>query len=157
MKKYLFIIFLFACFSIRSQDEKEQLKIYSFQEVEKLHQQKSKPIMVFIYTDWCKICLGMKKNVFKNKTIVKKLNTDFYFIKLNAEEKKDITFFNKKFSYKPTGNNTGIHELAKELASLEGNISYPTTVFLNNNFEIILQINNYLSKQKLLSILKKIH
>ena len=38
------------------------------------------------------------------------LNENFYFVKLNREEKKDIHFLGKKFIYKPTGTNTGIHK-----------------------------------------------
>jgi hypothetical protein len=74
---------------------------------------------------------------------------------LNGEEKRDITFFGRTFNYKPSGANTGIHELAKELASLDGNVSYPTTIILNSNLEINLQISDYISGKNMLLILKK--
>ena len=97
--------------------EKKFYILFTFEEVEEIHQQIPKPILVFLYTDWCKICFGMKKTTFKNRKVIQLLNEKFYFIKLNAEEKQDITFLGKIFTYKPTGINTGMHELAVELGN----------------------------------------
>ena len=156
-KKLLFLFIFFGCFSICAQinKEKEVLKILSFEEVEKLHQQKPKPIVAFFYTDWCKICFGMKKNTFKNDKVVHLLNDKFYFVELNAEQKEDISFLGKTFVYKPSGNRTGINALAKELASIDGKISYPTTTILNSNLEIDLQIGNYINSKDMHIILIK--
>jgi len=155
MKKITAFIILFVCFTIQSQEKKEKLKVYSFHEVEKLHQQNPKPLVVFIYTDWCKYCFAMKKNTFKNNEVIKALNTQFYFVKLNAEGKKDISFLNHTFKYQPTGNNTGIHQLANELAVIKGRISYPTTTILNSKFEIELQKSGYINSKQLKTILYK--
>jgi thioredoxin-related protein len=156
-KKLVFLFIFFECFTFNAQESegKEVLNIFTFEEAEKLLQQKPKPILVFLYTDWCKICHGMKKTTFKNKKVIQLLNENFYFIMLNGEEKRDITFFGRTFNYKPSGANTGIHELAKELASLDGNVSYPTTIILNSNLEINLQISDYISGKNMLLILKK--
>ena len=152
------ILVLFALFvSIVSNAQEETgLKVYTFSEVDSLSQQKPKPIAVFIYTDWCKICYGMKKTTFKNKKVIQLLNDHFYFITLNGEEKKDLTFLGKTFVYKPTGTNTGIHELANELAAIQKRISYPTTTFLNSKFIIQLQINGLYSAKKMEKILSEL-
>ena len=152
------ILVLFALFvSIVSYTQEETgLKVYTFSEVDSLSQQKPKPIAVFIYTDWCKICYGMKKTTFKNKKVIQLLNDHFYFITLNGEEKKDLTFLGKTFVYKPTGTNTGIHELANELAAIQKRISYPTTTFLNSKFVIQLQINGLYSAKKMEKILSEL-
>ena len=154
MKKLILVTFLFGCFNLCSQTKKI-LTIISFEEVEKLHQQNPKPIVVFIYTDWCKICYAMKQTTFKNQKIIDLLNRNFYFISLNGEEKKDITFLGKTFVYKPSGNKTGTHELAKELATLNGKIAYPTTTILNRTFLIDLQINGFINSKKMERILRK--
>tara|TARA_R110002124_G_scaffold198561_2_gene365418 strand:+ start:80 stop:550 length:471 start_codon:yes stop_codon:yes gene_type:complete len=146
MKKIIILILFIANLATFSQSVKSELRVFSFEEVEQLHQQK--PIVVFTYTDWCKICFGMKKNTFQNDEIIKLLNDKFYFIYLNGEEKKEITFLGKKFVYKPSGNKTGAHELARELASKKGRISYPTTTILNSSFEIEAQIDGYLNSKK---------
>ncbi|WP_339884346.1 thioredoxin family protein [Polaribacter vadi] len=150
MKKIITLILFLGNLATFSQSVKSELKVFSFEEVEQLHQQKPKPkpIIVFTYTDWCKICFGMKKNTFQNDEIIKLLNDKFYFINLNREEKKEITFLGKKFVYKPSGNKTGAHELARELASKKGRISYPTTTILNSSFEIEAQIDGYLNSKK---------
>ena len=147
MKKIITLILFLGNLATFSQTVKSELNVFSFEEVEQLHQQKPKPIVVFIYTDWCKICFGMKKNTFQNDEIIKLLNDKFYFINLNGEEKKEITFLGKTFVYKPSGNKTGTHELARELASKKGRISYPTTTILNSNFEIEAQIDGYLNSK----------
>ena len=43
----------------------------------------------------------MKKIIFKNEKAIRLLNDHFYFIKLNGEEKKDISFLGKTFNYMP--------------------------------------------------------
>lgn len=155
MNKLLVSLFLFGCFASFAQTENAELKVYTFSEIEKIHQQKPKPIVVFTYTNWCKFCFGMKKNTFKNNVIIQQLNKNFYFVMLNAESKKDITFLGKKFVYKPSSNTSGTHQLATALASINGKISYPTTTILNSNFEIDLQIDSYISSKKMDTILKE--
>ncbi len=152
--KLLIIIFFFGCFALKGQHSKIKLKEYSFSEVESLQKIDPKPLFIFIYTDWCKICEGMKKTTFKNNKIIELLNNNFYFIRLNGEETKDITFLGKTFVYKPSGNKTGTHELAKELANINGKISYPTTTILNSKFEIDIQIDSYINSKKMKKLLE---
>jgi thioredoxin-related protein len=154
-KKLLFLFIFFGCFTIYAQESKgkEVLNIFTFEEVEEIHQQIPKPILVFLYTDWCKICFGMKKTTFKNRKVIQLLNEKFYFIKLNAEEKQDITFLGKIFTYKPTGINTGMHELAVELGTIKKTIIYPTTIILNTVFEIDAQLTGLYNARKMIGIL----
>lgn len=154
-KKLLFLFLFFGCFTIYGQEnkEKEVLNIFTFEEVERLQQQKSKPLLVFLYTDWCKICHGMKRTTFKNKKVIQLLNEKFYLIQLNGEERKAITFLGKTFRYKPTGTTTGIHELANELGAIKKRIAFPTTTILNTKFEIDIQLLGFLNSKKMTAIL----
>ena len=154
-KELLFLFIFFGCFTNYAQENKgkEDLNIFTFEEVEKLQQQKPKPILIFLYTDWCKICFGMKKTTFKNREVIQLLNEKFYFIKLNAEEKKDITFLGKIFTYKPTGTTSGMHELATELGTIKKTIKYPTTILLNTVFEIDVQLTGLYNASKMIGIL----
>ena len=127
MKKISFII-LFLFWAIPSGFA--QLKSYSFEEAEQLSKENPKPIVVFIHTSWCKYCKMMENSSFKNPKVVMLLNSNFYFVSLDAETKNAITFNNYKFKFKPTGTNTGIHQLATALATINNEIVYPTiTVF----------------------------
>ena len=150
MKKIAFIFFFL--FGITSGFS--QLKTYSFEQAEKLSVKNPKPYFIFIKTPWCKFCKMMEKSTFKNEAVISSLNADFYFIELNAEENKDINFNGKIFKFIPNGINSGTHELASELANINGEISYPTTVILNQNFEIIGQKNGFIDSKYLLSFLQ---
>ncbi len=155
MRNLLFFCILLLNLSLFSQAESNQLRISTFPEVEKLQKQTPKPIVVFLHTDWCKICHGMKTTTFKNKEVINLLNTYFYVVQLDGEEQKDIVWFGRKFHYKPNGSGTGTHELAQNLASIHGKISYPTTTILNSKLEIDLQIDSYINSKKMAAILTK--
>ncbi len=148
MKKISFILLLISFVSFSQNTSK--LNIFTFEEIEKLQIQNQKPVLVFVYTDWCKICFGMKKTTFQNKEIQTLLNVDFYVVFFNAETEKEITFFEK--SYRKTSGK--IHELATVLAKKNKQLIYPTTVVLNKNFQIDLQIQGFINGSKLKSILE---
>ena len=133
-----------------------QLKSRTFEEVDSLQQIEKRKIIVFIHTDWCQFCQRMKTTTFKNHEIIEKLNSDFYFIDFNAEEKRDITFNNQAFKYKPSGNNLGLHELALQLGTINNQIVYPVLCVLNEKNEIILQYSNYLSPKDFNLLLEKL-
>jgi thioredoxin-related protein len=82
------------------------------------------------------------------------MNKDFYFVELDAEEKKTITLNDYSFKHKKTGAHTGIHELAEQLATIDNTISYPTLCFLNEKYEIIYQQPDYVNAKQLLAILQ---
>lgn len=133
-----------------------QLKTYSFEEAEKLSKENPKPIVVFIHTSWCKYCRMMENATFKKQELISRLNADYYFISLDAESKNDILFNNHTFKFKPTGPNTGVHELATELATINNQVIYPTMVILDADFSILFQKHSYLDDRTLLAILDKI-
>jgi len=133
-----------------------QLQNRSFEVMDSLQQIQKRKIIVFIHTDWCQFCLRMKATTFKNQEIIEKLNSNFYFIDLNAEERRDITFNNQLFRYKPSGNNVGVHELALQLGRINNQIVYPVLCVLNQKNEIIFQYNSYLSPKDFKILLQKL-
>lgn len=153
MKKIFFILLMHSLVVFSQKNQK--LKTFSFEEIEKLQQQNAKPLLVFVFTDWCKICFGMKQTTFKNEQVIKLLNEHFYVIFFDAENNKDVRFHNKTFRYQSSGKNGGIHELASILASINNQMVYPTTVILNNKQEIDAQIQGYVNSIIMLSVLEK--
>ncbi|RTY95996.1 DUF255 domain-containing protein [Flavobacterium sp. GT3R68] len=153
MKRLLFIVLIFFCAVPSSV---AQLKIYSFEEAEKLSKENPKPIVVFIHTSWCKYCGMMENTTFKKPELITRLNANYYFVSMDAESTNDIVFNNHVFKFKPTGPNTGIHQLATELATIDNNVIYPTTVVLATDFSILFQKHSYLDDRTLLGILDKI-
>jgi len=133
-----------------------QLKAYQFEEIDSLQKVENRKVMIFIHTDWCKYCQRTKSTTFKNDSIIEQINKQFYFIDLNAEEKRNIVFNNHVFKYKPTGINTGINELAEQLGTIDSKVSYPTLCFLNADNEIIFQYPQYITHADLMAILTRL-
>nr|WP_294785267.1 thioredoxin fold domain-containing protein [uncultured Flavobacterium sp.] len=133
-----------------------QLKSNSFEEIDNLQQIQNRKIIVFIHTDWCQFCQRMKNTTFKNQEIIQNLNSDFYFVDFNAEEKRDILFNNHTFKYQPSGNNIGVHELALQLGTQNNQIVYPVLCVLNEKNEIIFQYSNYLAPKDFKMLLEKL-
>ena len=150
-KIYILVLFLWAIPSGFA-----QLKTYSFEEVELLSKEKPKPIVVFIHTNWCKYCKIMENTTFKDAKIIAALNENFYFISFDAENKKDIILNNHTFQFQPNGTNTGIHELATAIATIDNQVIYPSLTILEYDNSIVFQQASFLSAKALLLILDKL-
>jgi thioredoxin-related protein len=122
-----------------------QIISQSFEQLAGLQKTQNRFVVVFIHTDWCKYCQAMKNITFKDKEIAVLLNQNFWFVDLNAEEKNDITYNGQTYRFRPTGNNTGIHELGEKFTMHNGEAAYPSISILNPDFEIIFQYNQFLS------------
>jgi thioredoxin-related protein len=122
-----------------------QIISQSFEQLAGLQKTQNRFVVVFIHIDWCKYCQAMKNTTFKDKEIAALLNQNFWFVDLNAEEKSDITYNGQTYKFRPTGNNTGIHELVEKFTMPNGEASYPSICILNPDFEIIFQYNQLLS------------
>ena len=133
-----------------------QIISYKFEQLNSLQKVEKRNVAVFIHTNWCKYCQTMQNTTLKNDSIIEQLNKKFYLINLNAEQKKDIVFNGHTFKYKPTGINTGIHELAEQLATIDNKVAYPTISFLNTNNEIIFQYDQFINSTNLDIILKRL-
>ena len=157
--KHIFIykfVFLLSLSILQSEICEAQTKVFKFEQIDSLQSIKNKTLVIFIYTNWCQYCQSMENTTFKNKEIIKLLNDQFYFISFNAEEDKNIWFNQRYFKYLPTGYKTGINELAKELATNKGQLSYPAICFLNPKNEIIYQHYGFLSAPQFLKLLNAI-
>jgi thioredoxin-related protein len=133
-----------------------QFKHFSFEQLDSLQKKEKRPVVVFLHTSWCKYCGTMKNTTFKNNEVIKALNQKFYFVSFDIEEKRNINFRGYTFRYKPTGTGTGVHELAEQLGTINGQIAYPSICFLNADYEIIYQHNEFISASQLQVILTKI-
>lgn len=128
----------------------------SFESLEDLQKSQKRIVMVLIQTQWCKYCNSMKHSILKNPQISKLVKSKFYFVVLDGEEKQAIKFAGRTFLFKPSGQNTGVHELAFELGNINGQVSYPAICFLNSRNEIVYQYSGYLEPAALLKVLKAV-
>lgn len=114
------------------------------QAVEKAKTDKRK-IFIDVYTDWCGWCKVMDKNTFSEPHIAKILNEKFYAVKFNAEQREDVVFNGHTFKFVASGGK-GYHELAASL--LNNKLSYPTVVFLDQDFKMIQPLAGYLKPEE---------
>lgn len=117
-----------------------KVKWYTWEEAVEASKTEKRKIFVDVYTDWCGWCKEMDRTTFSHPDIAKLLNNDFYAVKLNAEQKENIIFSGHTFKFVSQGRR-GYHELAYEL--LNGRMSYPTVVVLDENFARILIAPGY--------------
>lgn len=121
---FLFLLLLMAAYPLFSQDN--TVKWYTIQEAEKLSKQSTKPIFIDTYTDWCGWCKKMDQETFTNPVIADILNNSFYPVKFDAEGNESVKFLDQ--TYINDGKYGKAHQLA--VALLQGQLSYPTVVFL---------------------------
>lgn len=113
----------------------------TIQQAYALTQKTPKKFVVDVYTDWCGWCKVMDRKTFSEPAIVDYVNGNYYAVKLNAEQTEDIKLGKQTFKY-VSGGSRGVHELAAAL--MKNQMSYPTTVFLDEKFQLIQPIPGYL-------------
>jgi thioredoxin-related protein len=116
------------------------VKWMSFEQAVEKSKVEKKKIFIDVFTDWCGWCKVMDKNTFNEPQVAKILNEDFYPVKFNAEQRADINFDGYTFKFIPNGN-SGVHQLAASL--LNNQLSYPTVVFLDEDFRMIQPLAGY--------------
>lgn len=143
------LFLLFVGFQAQAQD----IKWLSWDEAVQLSQTDAKPKKMFIdvYTDWCGWCKKMDKETFQNPEVSKYMQENFYMVKLDAEGKDPIEYKGNTFKFVPSGRR-GYHELAAAL--LQGKLSYPTVVFLDEEMNMLSPVPGYQQVQPFMQIAK---
>ncbi|WP_421805196.1 thioredoxin family protein [Flagellimonas sp.] len=125
----------------------------SWEEAVQLSQTDAQPKKIFVdvYTDWCGWCKKMDKDTFQNPQVSQYMQDNFYMVKMDAEGKDPIQYQGKTFKFVPSGRR-GYHELAAAL--LQGKMSYPTVVFLDENFNMLSPVPGYQKVEPFMQIAK---
>lgn len=94
--------------------------------------------MIYVYTDWCAWCQRMEEEVYANPEIVRLANRYFSPVKFNGETRESFTYRGETFNYIKDGR-VSYHQLAAKW--LNGRISYPSLVFLDESGQVIQAIS----------------
>ena len=142
------LVLLFAgmitAFTISTHKERKkehEIKWLSFSEASKLNSKHPKKIFIDVYTTWCGWCVKMEKTSFKDPEVTKIVNEKYYAVKLNAESDAKIFYKGKEMTER---------ELAKNIFRATG---YPTTVYLDQDQNLLQPIPGYLEAELLNKIL----
>lgn len=123
-----------------AQDEETSVDWMTFEEAVAKSKIEKRKIFIDVYTDWCGWCKVMDKKTFSEPAVAKLLNEEYYPVKFNAEQRGDVLFRGTTFKFVEHGRG-GTHQLAAAL--LNNQLSYPSTVFLNEDFAIIYILKGY--------------
>jgi thioredoxin-related protein len=128
----------------------QEVKWYTIKEAIELNKTNPKKIYIDVYTDWCGWCKRMDANTFTNPVIVALMNHYFYCVKYDAEVRDTLVVNNVR--YINEGQGRSAHQFAQFL--LNGRLSYPTTVFLDEkNNSIVGPVAGYLDPPSIEPIL----
>lgn len=118
-------------------------------EVQAAMRKEPRKVLIDFYTDWCGWCKVMDRKTYSNPEIIQYINEKFYAVKFDAERKDTVSFLNKEYGFSP-------EKRANEFAAfvMNGQMSYPTTVFMMENFQTPSALPGYQDVPKLEMVLK---
>ena len=108
-----------------------------------------KKIFIDVYTDWCGWCKKMDKDTFQHPDVATYMADNFYMVKMDGEGKEPIEFKGQTYNYVPSGRK-GYHEFAAAL--MQGRMSYPTTIFLDEEMNMLSPVPGYQKPEPFLNI-----
>ncbi|MGB3149446.1 MAG: DUF255 domain-containing protein [Maribacter sp.] len=108
-----------------------------------------KKVFIDVYTDWCGWCKKMDKDTFQNPEVAAYMSKNYYMVKMDGEGKEPIDFKGKTYKFVPSGRK-GYHEFAAAL--MQGRMSYPTTIFLDEELNMLSPVPGYQKPEPFLTI-----
>ena len=127
----------------------EKIKWMTIEQAAERIKQEPRKVVIDVYTDWCGWCKKMDKDTFTDPEVAALVNKHYYAVKLDAEGKDPITLNGHTYTFKPEYRS---HELA--VALLQGQMSYPTTVYLDEKFNMLAPVPGYLDAKNFSKILR---
>ena len=128
------LVFLADGHVVFGQTAEDEVQWLTFEEAVERSKSEKRKIFIDVYTDWCGWCKVMDKKTFSEPAVARLLNEKYYPVKFNAEQREDVVYRGTTFRFIEQGSR-GTHQLAAAL--LNNQLSYPSVVFLNEDFAII--------------------
>jgi len=130
---------------------KEMVHWYTFNEALELNKANPRKTIIDIYSNSNTGAMVMNETTFTDPFIAEYLNKNYYPVKLLAESTDTMLVGEQKFYNEMKGTNYP-HQLA--IALLQGKMSYPALVYVNENSQIINVVNGYMTPKGIEPILK---
>jgi len=129
--------------------EEAPIKWLTVEEMEIAQKKEKRKVFIDVYTDWCSWCKVMDKKTFSDPKVAAYVNKNYYAVKLNAEQFDNIIFKDRVYKF-VSGRKS--HELAIEF--LNGEMSYPTTVYLDEKMRVIAKVPGFLPAEQFVKVLQ---
>ena len=131
---FLLIFFLTTAFVTEGFSSDEAVEVneivwLDLKEAIALHEKTPKKFLINVVTEWCAACKHMNKTTYLNHGVINYINENFYAVTLDAQMKEPFTFLHEEYFYNDKLLKGGVHDLAVHLT--KGNLTFPTTVFLD--------------------------
>lgn len=125
----------------------KEINWISLDEVQQKMKKEPRKVYIDVYTGWCGWCKVMDKKTFTNPGVISYINKHFYAVKFDAEQADSVHFMGAHY-----GLEGRTHQFAVQL--LRGQLSYPTTVIMEENFQNPQIIPGYQDVKAIEPILK---
>ena len=127
MRFFLLVVFFSISLSSVSQNLTDSVQWISLEEAGDLFAEKQKPIMIYVHKADCDSCKEQEKTTFSNPEVANYINILFYPVKIDAETKDSLKFFDGKYYH--NSETTGkIHDLVEMIAGAD---TLPTIVMFS--------------------------
>ena len=136
----LAVSFTFALEYLEAQSDLSSLRWHQWDEGVASAQSGNKKMVVDVFTTWCGWCKRMDRQVYGNQTVQEILAAYYVPVKLNGESQSILSF---------EGNKITEQDLSKKF-----NVSgYPTTLFFDENRELIVSVPGFVDTKRFINIL----
>jgi thioredoxin-related protein len=157
LKTFNYILFALVLYSVQScaQQEKPHVdNVIHWMSITDAYKQSvqdsvKKKVYIDVYTQWCGWCKRMDASTFEDPSVIKYMNDHYYPVKLDAEVKDTIVLGDKVFVYKPEYR---ANEVA--VALLNQKMSYPTSIYLDERFNMLTPVAGYQSTEQIVPVLR---
>lgn len=134
------------------------IKWVSMEEAQALAKKSPKPLFIDVYTSWCGPCKMLDAKTFNDPQLADYVNKHFYAVKFNAESGAPVMFKGQKFEnpdFNPgnTMGRNGTHHLTYQIANVNGNIAYPTVVYMDSDLNVLAPVQGLMTPEQMEPIL----
>lgn len=141
--KYISLLFLVFSLSFGA-NAQEQIQWLKFEEAIAANAQNPKMLLVDVYTDWCGWCKKMDRETFTDPKVIAHINSNFYAVKMNAEDtKRTFDFMGKEYT-------------EATMAAAMRVRSYPNFVIIESKLQNIAQLPGYRQPEAFLAGLNEL-
>lgn len=152
MIKKVFILLLLLFNLVIYSKAQEKIEWLTFEEAIQRNEKEPKKFLIDMWTVWCGWCKKMDATTFGNPKIAKIVNEHYYAVKFNAETKDTMYIGGKTYINEFPNKKRHPHQIAITL--MQGKMSYPTIVYLDENVNLLQSIPGFHSPKDIEPILK---